>query len=73
MKADEYGLFLDDTSDFLIRRYLPRVYGALEPFAKLPSLNAMFGMIPFDNLATPEFATLFETLFDFTKEYGRYS
>ena len=62
MTADEYDLFLDDTSDFLIRRYLPRVYGALEPFAKLPSLNAMFGMIPFDNLATPEFATLFETL-----------
>ena len=62
MTADEYDLFLDDTSDFLIRRYLPRVYGALAPFANLPPLNAMFGMIPFNNLATPEFATLFETL-----------
>lgn len=62
MTAEEYDLFLDDTSDFLIRCYLPRVYGALEPFANLPPLNAMFGMIPFNNLATTEFATLFETL-----------
>src|SRR5512137_1593965 len=27
MKEDEYDLFLNDTTDFLVRRYLPRVYG----------------------------------------------
>ena len=29
MKADEYDMFLNDPSGFMIRRYLPRVYGVL--------------------------------------------
>ena len=29
MKADEYDLFLRDPSDFIIRYYLPRIYGNL--------------------------------------------
>ena len=41
MKEDEYGLFLSDPTDFLIRRYLPRMYGSLAPLAKLPSLSLM--------------------------------
>ena len=46
MKEDEYDLFLNDTTDFILRRYLPRVYGALEPLAKLPSLGDRFIGIP---------------------------
>ncbi len=41
MKADEYESFLNDPSDFALRSYLPRVYGALEPFQKLPPLSHM--------------------------------
>jgi len=41
MKEDEYDLFLSDPTDFLIRRYLPRMYGSLAPLAKLPSLSLM--------------------------------
>jgi hypothetical protein len=62
MKADEYDLFLKDPSDFLVRCYLPRVYGALAPFEKLPPLHTLLTGLPFKNLAMPEFARLFEAL-----------
>jgi hypothetical protein len=42
MKADEYDMFLNDPTGFVIRRYLPRVYGSLTPLAKLPPLDSMF-------------------------------
>ena len=37
LKADEYDLFMKDHSDFLLRKYLPRIFGALEPFSKIPA------------------------------------
>jgi uroporphyrinogen-III decarboxylase len=40
MKADEYELFMMDPSDFYLRFYLPRLYGALEPLSRLPALRA---------------------------------
>ena len=42
MKEDEYDIFLNDPTGFMIRCYLPRVYGALKPLAKLPPLDSMF-------------------------------
>jgi uroporphyrinogen-III decarboxylase len=68
MKEEEYDLLLNDTSDFLIRYYLPRVYGIMAPTAKLPPLNMLIGMLPFYNLATPEFAEMLETLTRIAKE-----
>ncbi len=60
MKADEYDMFLNDPTGFVIRRYLPRIYGALAPLAKLPPMDSMFG--GFDALtplfAGPEFAEM---------------
>jgi len=45
MKADEYDIFLEDPSDFVLRYYLPRVYGLLAPLPKLPPLRTLiFGM-----------------------------
>jgi hypothetical protein len=57
MKADEYDMFLNDPSGFMIRRYLPRVYGALLPLAKLPPLDSMFRGLEFLTplFASPEF------------------
>jgi hypothetical protein len=57
MKADEYDMFLNDPSDFMIRRYLPRVYGALSPLAKLPPLDSMFAGLEYLTplFASPEF------------------
>jgi uroporphyrinogen-III decarboxylase len=62
LKADEYDLFLNDPSDFLVRFYLPRIYGALSPMEKLPPLNTLMMSLPFHSLATPEFADMLENL-----------
>jgi uroporphyrinogen-III decarboxylase len=68
MKEDEYDLLLNDTSDFLVRRYLPRVYGIMAPTATLPPLNTLMMMLPFHNLATPEFADMLERLTKIARE-----
>jgi uroporphyrinogen-III decarboxylase len=68
MKEEEYDLFLNDTSDFLIRYYLPRVYGILAPAGNLPPLNTLMTMLPFFNLATPEFADMLEKLVKTARE-----
>lgn len=54
MKADEYDMFLNDPTGFVIRRYLPRIYGVLQPLTKLPPMDSMF--MGFDFL-TPMFAS----------------
>jgi hypothetical protein len=60
MKADEYDIFLKDPTDFMLRRYLPRLYGALAPLAKLPPLDGLF--VGFEMMTTlfasPEFAQM---------------
>jgi len=44
MKADEYDAFLDDPSDYTIRTYMPRAFGAVEAFKMLPPLKSfLFG------------------------------
>jgi len=56
MKEDEYDLFLDDFTDFYIRRYLPRAYGALAPLSKLPPVTGggMGFMGVLTSFTTPE-------------------
>ena len=68
MKAEEYDLLLNDTSDFLVRCYLPRVYGILEPAGKLPPLNMLITMLPFNNLADPDFVSMLENLLQISRE-----
>jgi hypothetical protein len=58
MKPEEYDVFLNDPSDFILRYYLPRVTGILAPMTKLPPIGALresgfTGFLGF--LATPEF------------------
>ncbi len=62
MKPEEYDLLLRDPSDFLVRFYLPRVYGAMAPTAKLPPLNTLINALPFNALASEEFADMLEKL-----------
>lgn len=61
MKADEYDLFTLDPSDFIMRRYLPRAFGALAPLARLPAFRNMVGTGfagIVDLFAKPEFMEL---------------
>ncbi|MHB8103983.1 MAG: uroporphyrinogen decarboxylase/cobalamine-independent methonine synthase family protein [Dehalococcoidales bacterium] len=64
MKEDEYDLFLNDPSDFMIRYFLPRMYGSMQPLAKLPPLGMLFqgfeGLTPM--LASPEFLKVAKAL-----------
>jgi hypothetical protein len=39
MKAEEYDAFLSDPSDFMVRRYWPRICGTLQGLEKLPPLH----------------------------------
>ncbi len=68
MKDDEYDLFLNDTSDFLVRCYLPRVYGMLAPASKLPPLNTLMTALPFSTIAAPEFSDMLEKLIRIARE-----
>jgi len=38
MTADEYDAFLNDPTDYILRTYIPRVLGALEPLKMLPNI-----------------------------------
>jgi len=74
MKEDEYDLFLKDPSDFMIRYYLPRLYGSLVPLAKLPSISLMMngfeGIV--DLFSTPEFRKLARALDKAGRELKKY-
>ncbi|MEE8414171.1 MAG: uroporphyrinogen decarboxylase family protein [Dehalococcoidales bacterium] len=62
MKEDEYDIFLNDPSDFIIRYYLPRLYGALEPLTELPPFRNLIGGMGFTSILglfnRPEFRDL---------------
>lgn len=66
MKAEEYDIFLTDPSDFVLRYYLPRVYGLLAPLPRLPSFRTMIGGLGIQGiasiLASPEFRKIGETM-----------
>jgi len=61
LKADEWDALERDPSDFHFRTYLPRVYGAAEPFRKLPPLQFIGGILGgLSAFADPEIQAAFE-------------
>ena len=42
MKADEYEDYIFDPTGFVLRKYLPRIATAFEPFARLPNYAALY-------------------------------
>lgn len=78
MKADEYDAFLDDPSDYLIRVYLGRVFGRLEPLQTLPPLRTLFlygykGAFTSAVFATPEIVGAFSALYEAGVEARKYA
>lgn len=69
LKADEWDAFMKDPSDFNLRTYLPRIYGAAEPLNKLPPLGT-FGRMPggLAAFADPEIQAAFKALGEAGKE-----
>ena len=72
MKADEYDHFLFDPSDFMVRRFWPRVNKALAPFENLPPLNQsisyLWGLHNGVFLLTPEMEAARSALMDASRE-----
>ena len=44
MMAEDYQALIDDPSDFWLRTYLPRVFGALEPLQHIPPFTELWEM-----------------------------
>ncbi len=74
MKADEYDLFIKDHFDFGLRYFLPRAWGAFEPFAAAPSFTGWQGL-PMRLLAMsndPAFQKFFKTIQKAGREYAKW-
>ena len=75
MKQDEYDLFLNDPSDFVLRYFLPRVYGLLAPLPELPPFRDMIGGFGIQGIASmfasPEFREIGEILVKINEEQER--
>jgi uroporphyrinogen-III decarboxylase len=76
MKADEYDLFLNDPTDFILRTYLPRVSGNLGALATTTPIRNCFayfmqfgGWAPF---GTPDGLQALETLKNLSKASFEY-
>jgi len=72
MMADEYDALIKDPSDFWLRTYLPRVFGALQPFNQFSPLTDIIEIIvPLSPLASPQVQAAFLKLVEAGKELAR--
>jgi uroporphyrinogen-III decarboxylase len=74
MLADEYEALMRDPSDYFLRTYLPRVFGAFEPLRMLRPLTdivEIVNLVQFMPLASPEMQELLQKLMDVGKEYQK--
>ena len=76
LKADEYDLFFSDPGDFILRRYLPRVWNTLEGFSNLPPLQSLIGSSTMAmramSFSSPEIIKAFEAIFKAGQEAHKY-
>jgi hypothetical protein len=74
MKADEYDALIEDPSDFWMRTFLPRVFGAFEPFQRLSPWTTIFE-IPtayFLPYTRPDVQAAFQALIDAGKNVAKW-
>ncbi|RJR43840.1 MAG: hypothetical protein C4576_13905 [Desulfobacteraceae bacterium] len=74
MKSEEYDDFLLDHGDFMIRKYWPRIFGALAPLRDLPPVASIYSYAGFARMAafgTPEVASALEALVSAAREAGK--
>jgi hypothetical protein len=74
MKADEYDALIRDPSDFWMRVFLPRVFGAFEPFRRLSPFTTLvevpvFYFLPYTQ---PEVQAALQTLIDTGREIAKW-
>ena len=74
MKADEYDDFLRDNSDFVLRKYWPRIFESFRAFKDLPPIPCLYSYSGFGKLATldtPEIKKVLEDLMGAAQEARR--
>ena len=75
MKAEEYDLFLSDPSDFMLRYYLPRLYGSLAPLSGFIPFRSLVGGYGLNSLISsfisPEFRRMANKLVKAAQEQER--
>ncbi|MEW6663752.1 MAG: uroporphyrinogen decarboxylase family protein [Thermodesulfobacteriota bacterium] len=71
MRDDEYDQFLYDPTDFVIRSYWPRIFGALKPFESVPPLRYIvayyMGLGEFAAFGSPPMVKALEALTEAAK------
>lgn len=77
MKENEYDLFMTDPTDFMLRYFLPRTYGALEPLSRFPTLGQNLATSRFfygsPGYTGPEFQEVAQTLLRVGQEQKQFS
>jgi uroporphyrinogen-III decarboxylase len=68
MKAEEYDYYLNNQADFNIRCMLPRTYGFLQPLSTLPPLESIGMFLPFNTIASPDFAAMLQKMAEIAQE-----
>ncbi|UCD10113.1 MAG: hypothetical protein JSU79_05590, partial [Dehalococcoidales bacterium] len=75
MSADEYDDLVRDPSDFWIRKYLPRVFGALEPFTMFQPFTNITENVHVNQFAvfgTPQMQDSLQKFIEVGKEYNKH-
>ncbi len=75
MTEDEYDDLIRDPSDFWMRTYLPRVFGALSPmtmFQPLTNITENVHVMQFMPLAMPQVQEMLQKMLEVGKEYQKY-
>jgi len=77
MKAEEYDILIQDPSDFWIRVYLPRIFGALKSWEKLAPFTEVLEIVmtcsSFLPFGFPEVQAAFQAVFEAGKEAIRWA
>jgi uroporphyrinogen-III decarboxylase len=70
MKADEYDALIKDPSNFWLRIYLPRVFGAFEPLRNIPPFTTIeeIAIMSFVNYGRPDVRAALEALLEAGRE-----
>jgi uroporphyrinogen-III decarboxylase len=74
MKPEEYDDLIRDPSDFWIRTYMPRIFGALEPFGMFRPATDIVEIVnlgQFMPLANPQVQDMLQKMIDVGKEYQK--
>lgn len=75
MTAEEYDDLIGDPSDFWFRTYLPRVFGAFEPFRMLrpwTDLVEIVNLVQLMPFASPEMQDTLQKLIEVGREYQKF-